>query len=247
MKTIIKEMSWTEFDAAVKKSPLAIIPTGAVEVYGPHLPLGSDIIVVEEIAKRLSDATGALIAPSMNVGESRILTKFPGTMTVSEEHFKGYLEDICESLRSWGIRKFLFITGHAGNVPMVSSICKTYKMRYPEIQTAQIDWWRFVGVNSGDALEHEGYMAHGHASECATSIMLHLRPELVNMNAAVRYELPEAQANLYPDILQYFSIDEKTKSGVIGDAVCASAEKGELVIGRCMERLTSFVRAYYKD
>lgn len=245
MNTILREMSWTAFEARVKESPLVIIPTGAVEVYGPHLPMGSDILVVEEVAKRLAEATGDLVAPSMSVGESRILTKFPGTLTTSEEHFKGYLEDLCESLRGWGIRKFLFITGHAGNVPMVNSICKTYKMLYPEIQTAQIDWWRFVGVNSGDVLEHQGYMAHGHASECATSILLYLRPELVNMSDAVCYELPKEQENQFPDILQYFSIDEKTKIGIIGDATCATAEKGEKIIANCLNRMTLFVKNYY--
>ncbi|MBS7526330.1 creatininase family protein [Fusibacter paucivorans] len=245
MKTTIRDMSWTEFDEYVKSSPLVIIPTGAVEVYGPHMPLGSDIIVVEEVAKRLSEATGALIAPSMSVGESRVLAKFPGTLTVDEAHFRGYLEDVCESLRSWGITKFLFITGHAGNVPMVSSICKAYKLSHPEIKTAQIDWWRFVGANSGDALEHQGYMAHGHASECATSIMLHIRPELVNMDAAVKFEIPEDQANQFPDILQYFTIDEKTKTGTVGDGTIATAEKGEKIIANCIKRLEAFVSDYY--
>mgnify|MGYP001133555256 CR=1 FL=1 len=235
----LREMSWTEFDCFRKACDLVIIPSGAIEEYGPHLPMGSDIIVAEEIAKRVAEATGALIGPSLEVGDSRVLSAFPGTMCVSESNFKGYMYDICESLRKWGFKRFLFITGHAGNLGMIAGICKEYKVTHPDLKLAQIDWWRFASQNTGDALKYSGYMAHGHASECGTSVMLHLRPELVNMEAAVCHKLDSE--NQFPDIVQYFSIREKTPSGVIGDATIATKEKGEAVVTLCMDRILEFV------
>jgi creatinine amidohydrolase len=245
MSRILREMSWTVFEEIKKNCRLVIIPTGAVETYGPHLPLGTDGIIAEEMAKRLSEKCGGIVAPSLQVGESRILNGFPGTLSVTEASFQCYLENLCDSLRKWGFDQFLFVTGHAGNLPMVSSICKKYKMKYPEIQMAQIDWWRFASTNSEGVLTHNGYMAHGHASECATSIMLHLKPELVDMSKAVCTQLDMSKENHYPDILQYFALHEKTSTGMIGDALSASAEKGEKVIEKCMSRIVSFIEDYY--
>ena len=239
MAKIIREMSWVEFDECRKTCDMVIIPTGAIEEYGPHMPLGSDIIVAEEIAKRVADATGALIAPSVDVGDSRVLSSFPGTLVVSEENFKGYVHDVCESLRKWGFKRFLFITGHAGNLPMIGGICKEYKTMYPELKLGQIDWWKFANINGGKALEYSGYMAHGHASECGTSVMLYLRPELVNMEAAVCHKLDSE--NQFPDVVQYFSIRDKTPSGVIGDATIATKEKGKKVVSLCVDRIIDFI------
>jgi len=245
MSRILREMSWTDFEEIKKNCRLVIIPTGAVETYGPHLPMGTDGIIAEEMAKRLSEKCNGIVAPSLQVGESRILQGFPGTLSIEESHFQGYLENLCDSLREWGFDQFLFVTGHAGNLPMVSSICKKYKMKYPEIQTAQIDWWRFASTNSEGILTHTGYMAHGHASECATSIMLYLKPELVDMSKALCTPLAKAKENEYPDILQYFALHEKTETGMIGDALSATAAKGEQIIEKCTSRILAFIAQYY--
>lgn len=237
----LKEMSWVEFKRAKETTDIVVIPNGAIEGYGPHMPLGSDIIVVEEIALRVAERTGALIGPSIEVGESSGQRMFPGCMVTTQEHFKGYVSDICESLRGWGFKKFLFITGHSGNVPMVNSICKEYRDKYPDIKTAQVDWWRFTRVNDGNALENKGYMAHGHASECGTSVMLYLRPELVDMKSAVKNQLNEDYYNTFTDIIQYIPNSKKTDSGVIGDATVATREKGEKIVNACVERIVEYI------
>jgi creatinine amidohydrolase len=239
----LRDMSWTEFDEFRKNCDLVILPSGAIEEYGPHMPMGSDIIAAEAIAHLVADATGALVGPSLEVGDSRVLSAFPGTMCVSEANFKGYMSDICESLRRWGFKRFLFITGHAGNLGMIAGICKGYKVTHPELKMAQIDWWRFASQNTGDALVYKDYMAHGHAAECGTSVMLHLHPELVNMEAAASHKLESE--NLFPDVVQYFSIKDKTSSGVIGDPTIATAEKGEKVVKACLDRILAFIESEF--
>ncbi|SHI75818.1 creatinine amidohydrolase [Dethiosulfatibacter aminovorans DSM 17477] len=245
MKNRLREMSWVEFNRCIEMTDMVIIPTGAIEGYGPHMPLGTDIIVVEEVARKVADITGALVGPSIDVGESSILRAFPGSMTVSEENFKWYVRDICESLRGWGFKKFLFITGHSGNVPMIDYICKEYRDKYPEIQTMQVDWWRFAMVNDGNSLDNTGYMAHGHASECGTSVMLYLRPELVDMNLAIKQEIEEKYYNSFKDIIQYTSINNISDSGVIGDATSATVEKGEKIVNACIGRIVEYIKNSY--
>ncbi|MBF4695037.1 creatininase family protein [Fusibacter ferrireducens] len=237
----LREMSLVEFKRCTETTDMVIIPTGAIEGYGPHMPLGTDIIVAEAIAKKVADMIGALVGPSIDVGESSILRTFPGSMMVSEEHFKGYVRDICESLRGWGFKKFLFMTGHAGNVSLIDCICKEYRDKYPEMQTIQVDWWRFAMANSGDFLDNTGYMAHGHASECGTSVMLYLRPELVDMKQAIRHELEEKYYNSFADIIQYIPLNKMSASGIIGDATSATVEKGEKIVEACVSKIVKFV------
>lgn len=242
MLKILKEMTWIEFNQIRKTTDTVIIPNGAFEGYGPHMPLGSDIIVVEEIAARVAEKTGALIGPSIDIGESSPLRSFPGTMLASESNFLGYTRDICESLRGWGFKKFLFLTGHSGNVSMVNSICKEYRDNYSDMITAQVDWWRFAMANDGDALETSGLMAHGHAAECGTSVMLHLRPDLVDMKLAVKQAPREKYHANFTDIIQYYSMSDKTDSGTIGDATLATEEKGEKIVNACVERIVDYLK-----
>lgn len=71
---VVRDMSWTEFDQRRKETKTVILPAGAVEVYGPHLPMGSDIIVSRKIAEQVAEKTGALVGPSLEVGQSYDLT-----------------------------------------------------------------------------------------------------------------------------------------------------------------------------
>src|SRR5512140_3645909 len=112
----LAEMTWQQAQDAFARTDLAIIPTGAVEVYGPHLPLGSDGLVAQDLARKLAERVAAIVTPLVPVGDSRSLLSFPGTLTVSPATFRSYLKDLSAGLVHWGIRRILFINGHAGNI-----------------------------------------------------------------------------------------------------------------------------------
>lgn len=78
------QMSWSEFDQRRKETDTIIVPTGACEIYGPHLPMGADAIAAMAISERVAERTGALIAPMIPIGESNSLTCYPGTITFSK-------------------------------------------------------------------------------------------------------------------------------------------------------------------
>src|SRR5699024_2329646 len=117
-----KELSWTEFDEMRKNTELVIIPSGAFEVYGPHLPLGTDTLVAEKIAELVADKTKAIIGPTLEVGDSNALHEFPGTVVIEPESFKAYMKDTIKSLQHWGMKNFLFMNTHAGNIPIIRQI-----------------------------------------------------------------------------------------------------------------------------
>jgi Uncharacterized protein, putative amidase len=99
---------WKEIDAHRKGHQLVVIPSGAIEVYGPHLPVGSDSIVAEEVARRVAADLGAMCAPLIPVGFSADLMRFPGTLYVEPAAFTDYLSGVCKSLIRWGYTDLLF-------------------------------------------------------------------------------------------------------------------------------------------
>lgn len=238
----ISEMTFREFDQRRQECHTVILPTGAVEGYGPHLPMGSDIIVAEEIARLVSERTGALIGPSISVGESRSISMFPGTLCVRPESFKGYLNDIVDSLLNWGMCNFLFINGHAGNTPIIAQISNDNLMKNPQLHFAQIEWWRYAAQNSTGITQNSGYMANGHASECGTSVMMYLHPEYVRMDQLICSEPKVVNGKRFPGVNRYTLFNEFSDDCMIGDATCATAEKGRQIVERCVDGIVNYMQ-----
>lgn len=234
------QMSWSEFDERRKQTDTIIVPTGAVEIYGPHLPMGADGIAALAVAERVAARTGALIAPLLPIGESSALTVYPGTLTFSRELFQKMIEEVFLQLINYGFKKFLFITGHASNVEPISYYCRMYQKKYG-ITCGQVDWWRFTNANGTEIFELKGYMAHGHASECGTSVMLYLCPELVHMERAQRIEPTSDAYTAYTDFVRYIPFDAKTPNAIIGDATIGTAEKGEKIVNHCVDRIVEYM------
>jgi len=233
----LKEMSWTEFDSRREKTELIIIPSGAFEVYGPHLPLGTDTLVSEKISEIVAEKMNGLIGPTLEVGDSSALNEFPGTITIKPENFKEYMKDTVRSLQHWGYRKFLFLNTHKGNIPLIKQVMNELE-NVNESKFAQIDYWRFLmGLDEG-IIESEKW-AHTHASEAGTSVMLHLYPELVDVSKWVNE--PPRFINKFPDILNHSKFSNLTKSGTIGNATLGTKEKGEQLVNRSVNRIIDFL------
>ena len=237
----LKYMSWTEFDARRKNCDTVIIPCGAIEEYGPHMPLGSDIIVAESVSELVAEKVNAVIGPVVEVGESFNLFEFPGTMRLSMSSYRAVMEDILNSLIQWGFKNFLFINAHNGNTPIITNLAKEYQ-RKAGIVCAQVDWWRYVQAVAADCCEYTGWMAHGHASECGTSVMLYLHPELVDMSKAKKSSPVHPHFGKYPEMITYYEVAQTTASGVLGDPEIATKEKGEAIVSRCVDRIAEYMR-----
>lgn len=233
-------MSWVEFDRRRKETSTIIIPVGSIEAYGPHLPLGTDCIVAEALANMIADKYDALVSPMIELNDASPLLAFPGTINVERKNLFGNLEDLFTTMIGYGFKNVLFISGHSASVAMISTLCRKYQKSHG-IKCAQIDWWRFAEANSDGILENDGYMAHGHASECGTSVMLHLRPDLVDMEKA-ELVWPKTDAyEIFTDVIRYIPFEEKTHSATIGDATVGNAEKGKALLEKCVNRIVNFM------
>lgn len=236
MEYHIRKLSGKAYLARLAANPTVIISTGACEIYGPQLPMGTDLLAAQKIAELIAQRTGALIAPTVEMGESSALTAFPCTFAMPRKILEDYLEALVNILIEDGAKNFIFITGHAGNVDTVSYIIKNHI--HQGIKACQIDWWRFTNANSGEIFEYKGAMAHGHASECGTSVMMYLYPELVDHDEITYVQ---AKSNPFPDVLQYEPFTDKTPNGTIGDATVATREKGEAIVNACVDRIMSYL------
>jgi creatinine amidohydrolase len=105
-----------------------------------------------------------------------------------------------------------------------------------------VDCWRCADINGKGIFDNEGYMAHGHAAESGTSVLLYLRPDLVRNSEITTVRPDPSYYTMYPDIIRYTKFSEKTSNGMVGDAESATAEKGRLIVERCVERIAGFMK-----
>jgi creatinine amidohydrolase len=235
----LAEMTWLQAQQAFLQTNLAIVPTGAVEVYGPHLPLGSDGIVAQHLARQLGERVGAVVTPLVPVGDSRSLLSFPGTLTVSPATFRSYVKDLADSLVHWGCKRILVINGHAGNVAPVTDL--GLELATGGIRVAQVDFWRAIATVAPEILD-TGALANRHAGEVGTSVLLAVCPDLVDMSQAARVIPRPTLAGDHPQVmLNDIPFSAITDLGMTGDATTATAQKGEVLIARLLDKLEKFV------
>lgn len=229
---------WVDFDALRQATDLVIVPTGAVEVYGPHLPVGTDTIVVTHVARRVGEALRAPVLPTLPVGFSRSLGDFPGTLNISTATLQAYVRETAESVIRWGFKRVLFLNSHRGNVGPIGEVAMELQDRHG-VRCAQVFWWDFVAPLVKDLCE-SGPHANGHAAEIGTSIMLYLEPDLVVRERIVdgtpRSGLP------FADIAQYQGMRARSDTGLVGNATVGTAEKGAEMVKRGVDRIVAFVR-----
>ena len=221
----LQEVSWVRAERALAETDTALVPVGAVEVYGPHLPLGSDGLVALHVANRLAERVHAVVTPLIPIGCSPSLMSYPGTLSVEPASLKAYLTDICTSLVFHGIKRILFINGHAGNVTLIGEICREFIAR--GVPCAQVDWWRAVYKAAAECTD-TGPTAIGHAGEVCTSVVMAARGDLVDMDrAATAKETAKlGLSGAYPEVMQYdIPYRAITTSGMTGDATTATVQK----------------------
>jgi len=236
------EMSWPEFEAFTKKTNYAILPVGAIEQHGPHLPMGTDVIIGEYLAERLAQATGALLLQNLAYTPSFSLRLYPGTVRVSDETFSNELIEIAESLHQHGIVTIYVFISHLGAV----SACKTAERELLLTSEARIVNLVIPGYN--EALDkycqsERWHSTFAHAEEFETSAVLAIRPGLVDMSKAVR-EYPEHDPLFGPTSIAW---NEFCKSGVIGDATVATAETGRAILDHIFEKSLGLIRFHQES
>ncbi|GIO52425.1 MULTISPECIES: creatininase family protein [Paenibacillus] len=221
----------------IRRHRTAILPVGAVEAHGPHLPLGTDNLLAERLADKLAARTGGFVLPTLPYGQVWSLRHFPGSINVSNEALIGLLADIGESLHNQGFRILAMVNGHLGNAVALKEAARVLYERVPDLK---VFYFFYPGTKEVTAEVRETPAAHGtymHADEIETSYMLYLAEEHVDMDRAIdgKPHIP-ADADCTPT-----PWEEMTSSAVLGDATRASRAKGEKIIERSLDAMADMV------
>jgi creatinine amidohydrolase len=170
--------------AARAGDALAVVPIGATEQHGPHLPLGTDFLIVEHVArtaaKSARQATGfdVLVTPTLPFGSSHHHLPFGGTVSLASERYFGALRDMVDSLVKSGFRRVFLLNGHGGNHELMQVVVRDLALEHPVNLGAASYWDLAREALAGRGLDRIGHLP-GHAGVFETSLILALRPDLV--------------------------------------------------------------------
>ncbi len=129
-------LTWPEAEALGAADALGLIPTGAVEQHGPHLPLGTDCFIAEALANRIAGALEepVVVAPIVPGGLSTHHLAFPGTVTLPEAAFEGALDAYVAAFERMGIRRVAIFSGHGGNLGFLGRYETAYAERVTDVR-----------------------------------------------------------------------------------------------------------------
>jgi creatinine amidohydrolase len=227
------EMTNPEVEAFLRSHNTVIVPVGATEQHGPHGPLLTDVIIPQEVARRVAPRLGAVVAPPLNYALSYPHVGFKGLVHVRISTFLALIEDLCASFATSGFKRIIFLNGHYDNTYAIAYGCANAAYKLPkDVKAFPINYWD--GFTAEDADEFFGLKNGLHANAAETSAVLAINPALVDMERANAEfpPFPEYTVNIGPVHTAFFftspgSVYWATKSGTWGDARKSTPEMGE--------------------
>jgi creatinine amidohydrolase len=226
----IKQMRPGEVADAITRDPRLIIPVGACEQHGRHMPLGSDTMIVEHLADDLSAEFGVCIAPTLEYGVNVATERgFPGNASLRKKTLHRMLNDLLDTWESTGVLEFILLTAHEHD-PHQEALATviTTKARVRVVDVFAIDF--------RDVLE--GQAAPMHGDEVDTSLLLFLAPHLVQMDLAEDYMMSRDELRRYR---RGWLRVPKGSSGSIGRPSLATAAKGAAIYAHIREKVRARV------
>lgn len=237
------ELTWQEAEIRFKEVDVALLPVGAIEQHGPHLPLDTDAFDARFLADQVAEKCTKprpFVFPLIPYGVSYHHDEFAGTISVSNETLSRFVYEVGMSAARNGIKKLLIINGHGGNGPTLNFAA----------QMINRDAHIFVAVDSGETSDVDIEALAGtpndvHAGEIETSTSLATRPHLVKMDQATS-EVPSFSSRYLNftskrGISWYAYTHRLSNSGVMGDPTIADARKGEKMWQIMIEHLVNLV------
>jgi creatinine amidohydrolase len=241
-------LTWPEIAALDKEDGVVILPIGAVEQHGPHLPTLTDTLIVTHLLdaalERLPVDVHAWALPALNYGKSNEHIGFPGTISLSNATLNAVLHDIAASVAAAGFRRLALVNGHGGNVAVLEAAARDIRAATGLfcfcIQPSFL-------VEPPFPISDQERRLGFHAGEVETSLILAIAPDLVHMDRALAYyaDFPDTGTPLFffgPTMAAWLSRDW-SENGVFGDATLGTAGKGVALIEATADRLAALLTA----
>lgn len=243
------EMSWRQVEAAIKRGAVAIFPLGSTEEHGPHAPTG-DFLVAEEIAVRVARRTGDVVFPCLPFGYSEYFRHYPGTITLQDDTLFRIAKDVVNCLIDHGFVHIVLLNGHKGNEPTLDHLIR--EIRHDRGLLVPIVSPLGFALTPDFTKELYGEAKTGHGGEPMGSIGMYLFPSTVDLSLAEDWGSKEfyglQTVGLSGVVFEGCKVglainmeDITPPSGSLSDPLLATAERGERIVERAVERLARFI------
>jgi creatinine amidohydrolase len=235
---LLKLALWQDVQEYLEKRTDVILPVGGTEQHGPSGPLGTDLIIAEELANDLGEERHAMVAPAIPFGVSQVHGAFPGTISLKPATVLAVVADVVEGLFQQGFRRFLIVNAHHGSKAVLQAVCTQVHAQIAEARCLSVQWWELPEVKSV-LMEMFGAREGHHATPGELSIVRRFYPRAVlDLPAMDRFE-PVQQLvawsahdfrQRYPD--GRVGSDPSLSSGSAGDRIFVAAGRGLVEVHR---------------
>ena len=232
MDLALHHMAWPEVARALARDSRLLFPVGALEQHGPHLPLGTNTFLAEAVAAALSARTGILRAPGFAYGVNLPgSSEFPGTASLRRKTLHRAVNELLASWEDHGISEFIIISAHRSEAHLEAlSMALASKARTTVFDLHSIEVGDLLTADPGPE----------HAGELETSVLLHLAPERVALEAVA--DAPPDAAALRSYVRGRVPTPPTRARGVLGFPARATAQAGQAVFRRWIETLEAALR-----
>jgi creatinine amidohydrolase len=249
-----EELTWPEINQRAIEDRVVILPVAMLEDHGHHLPIATDVLITNEICQRTAEALpdDVILIPPQIHGYSPHHMDFPGSITIQGPTLVEYMLDITRSLNHHGFHRILLVNGHGSNAPWLEIVARLTIIEHPECLCALINWWDIRELQETvKTLRTSPVGGMSHAGELETSLMLAIRPQMVDMDQVVKDISYQTSANFPPrDLIQsggprlmeYWSTISRT--GVMGDPTVASVVKGKKWLAAAIKGLRNIITEF---
>jgi creatinine amidohydrolase len=230
------ELKSSEFSGLDPNATVAVLPVAAIEQHGPHLPVMTDTAImqgmIDTVLARLPDELAVLFLPIQTIGKSNEHLRSKGTITFSAENLLRIWFEIGEAVHRAGLRKLVIVNSHGGNAEVIGILARELRVRFNML--AVTSQWRRFGLPPNTYSAYDA--TYGiHAGDIEVSLMLHFRPDLVDMSKAKLFpskaaDIEKQFTHLRPIGTHAFGwiAPDLNVDGAVGDASAGTAEKGKL-------------------
>jgi creatinine amidohydrolase len=230
-----EDQAWPELTDLAGGHEVGLVPVGATEQHGPHLPTGTDTIVARALCDGASARTNAPVLPAVPVACSYGHgTQLPGTLSFSPELLAAVIRHYAEWAATSGLTRLLFVNSHFGNAASLGIATDHLRLFRPDLQVGWVDWWSATPELAREAVV-DGDDVHAHRAE--TSIMLAIAPNLVHLD-----RLPDADdEDRTTDLVFRYTAPALSTNGVTGRPSEATLELGERLLELAVTEISARV------